>query len=34
VLRHLARKAHEIHEHCRKMMRDHWGASSARCAAR
>jgi hypothetical protein len=23
VLRHLARKAHEIHEHCREMMRDH-----------
>lgn len=33
ALRHLARKAHKIHEHCREMMRDHCGASSARCAA-
>ena len=32
ALRHLARKAHRMHEHCREVMRDHCGASSARTA--
>ena len=31
ALRHLVRKAHAMHEHCREMMRNHCGTSSAGC---
>ena len=31
ALRHLARRAREMHDQCREMMRNHCGASSAGC---
>ena len=32
ALHRVARKARELHDHCREMMRDRCGASSAGCA--